>query len=179
VAADDELQRAIHEPVHLVPYDPAWPARFEDERRRLSAVLGDAAIEHVGSTAVTGLAAKPVIDVLAAVASMAAADAALPALVAAGYHTSAEFNATLVTRRWLMRQAGGHRTHRLHLVVAGSAEWHDPIRFRDRLRADPALAAAYAELKRSAADEHRGDREAYTRAKGAFVAGASAGVDVS
>ncbi len=169
--AADDLDRATHEPVHLVPYDPAWPAAFAAERHRLAAHLSGP-VEHVGSTAVPGLSAKPVIDLLAAVDSMADADAVLPALCAAGYHTSAEFNAVLGTRRWLMRQSGGHRTHHLHLVVAGSADWADTVRFRDRLRGDPALAAAYLALKTSAAASLGADREAYTRAKGAFVAAA-------
>ena len=173
----DDVQRAIVEPVHLAPYDPAWPARFAAARQQLlDRFAADLpTIEHIGSTAVPGLSAKPVIDLLAAVPSMAAADAVLPRLCGAGWLTSAAYNATLPARRWLMRQAGGHRTHHLHLVVAGSPEWLDPIRFRDRLRADPALAAAYVGLKRQSVDRLGHDRDAYTNSKTAFVARALAG----
>ena len=172
----DDVQRAMVEPVHLVPYDPAWPARFAAAREQLLAAFAAdlSAVEHIGSTAVPGLSAKPVIDLLAAVPSVAAADALLPRLCDAGWLTSAAYNATLPARRWLMRQAGGHRTHHLHLVVAGSPEWLDPIRFRDRLRADPALAADYVALKRRSVDRLGHDREAYTSSKTAFVARALA-----
>ena len=166
-----DLHAAIAEAVHLSPYDAGWPARFERERERLLRAFPAEliAVEHIGSTSVSGLEAKAVIDLLAAVPSMALADALLPALCDAGYHTSAEHNAALVTRRWLMRHSRGRRTHHLHLVVAGSPEWSDPIRFRDRMRAEPALAATYAELKRTWAAQWSADREAYTRSKGQFV----------
>jgi len=82
-------------------------------------------IEHVGSTAVPGLPAKPVVDLMATVDSMALADRLIPRLLENGYVTSAEFNATLGDRRWLMRHADGHRTHHLHLVLPDSSAWRD------------------------------------------------------
>ena len=168
---EESLKRAIAEEVHIEPYDARWAAQFIDERDRLFQLLPGrfAAIEHIGSTAVPGLAAKPIIDVLAGVGSMSEADALLEPLCENGYVTSAEFNATLSDRRWLMRHAFGRRTHHLHLVLFRGEQWDQHLRFRDVLRADGAIAARYAQLKRDLAEQNRHDRDAYTGAKTAFV----------
>jgi len=168
---EESLQAAINEPVVLQAYDAHWPGMFEAERERLLALFPHdfMAIEHIGSTAVPGLAAKPVIDILAGVASMEAARALVTPLCKQGYTTSAEFNATLADRQWLMRWADGRRTHHLHLVVHGGPVWAQRLRFRDALRADPALAWNYAALKTELAAKYPTDREAYTEAKAAFV----------
>ena len=157
--------------IHLFPADPGWPGRFEQERAALLAALGGrfVAVEHIGSTAVPGLAAKPVIDLLGGVCSMEEADDLLAPLGALGWDTSPEFNATLPDSRFLLRWPGGVRTHHLHLVVHGGEAWRARLQFRDRLRADPALAAEYARLKEGLAAAYRTDREAYTDAKSAFV----------
>ncbi|MDP3357680.1 MAG: GrpB family protein [Polaromonas sp.] len=167
----ESLHAAIHEEVALRPYDASWPARFAAEQARLLALLPGRflAVEHMGSTAVPGLVAKPVIDILAAVESMEQARALTAPLCEAGYTTSAEFNATLSDRQWFMRWADGHRTHHLHVVVHGSKVWGERLRFRDELRASPDLAAAYASLKAELAAAHTTDREAYTEAKADFV----------
>lgn len=171
------MQAAIHEEVVLQAYDPRWPGLFGAERERLLSLFPDTlvAIEHMGSTAVPGLAAKPVIDILAGVESMAAARALVVPLCANGYTASAEFNAALTDRQWLMRWEQGHRTHHLHLVVHGGPVWTQRLRFRDALRADPALAARYAALKAGLAAQYPKDREAYTEAKAAFVQAACEG----
>lgn len=165
------LQQAIHEPVRLADYDPTWPARFDAERSRLlerfPADLLD--VQHIGSTAIPGMPAKPIIDLMAGVASMAVADALFDPLLDFGYVTSVEFNATLSDRRWFMRHANGHRTHHLHVVVHDGDLWRKRLAFRDSLRSDTALAERYAALKRELASCHREDREAYTQAKGEFV----------
>lgn len=168
---DESHNRAIHQPVTLVSYDPEWPARFEAERRRLFTQFPGRILDvaHFGSTAVPGMPAKPVIDLLAGVTSMDVADALMAPLQDSGYVTSAVFNATLEGRRWLMRYADGRRTHHLHLVVLDGPEWRCRLQFRDALRADETLAARYARLKRGLARRLGGDREAYTEAKGAFI----------
>ena len=171
-AADEaSLAAAIREPVRLVPYDPAWPAAFERERARLDAALPGVFLElqHVGSTAVPGMPAKPVIDIVAGAATMERVAALVATVCGAGYTTSAAFNATLHDRRWFMRWADGRRTHHLHLTVRGGDFWRAQLGFRDALRASPALAARYAALKARLALEHAHDREAYTDAKAAFV----------
>ena len=168
---NESLERAIHEEVALVPYDPQWPSLFETERERLVGLFPSQLldIQHFGSTAIPGIPAKPIIDLLAGVESMAVADSLVEPLLDSCYTTSAEFNATLTDRRWFMRWADGHRTHHLHLVVLGGTEWRRRLRFRNTLRADTELAHRYALLKEEVAAQHRMDREAYTRAKSEFV----------
>lgn len=168
---DESLQRAIGEEVALVPYDVCWPSLFAAERERLIGLLPSQwlDIQHFGSTAIPGMPAKPVIDILAGVESMAVADALIEPLLGSGYTTSAEFNATLADRRWLMRWSEGRRTHHLHVVVLGAAEWRRRLRFRDVLRSNARLAHRYAVLKTSLAAQHGADREAYTAAKTEFV----------
>jgi GrpB-like predicted nucleotidyltransferase (UPF0157 family) len=164
------LQQAIHERVEIVAYDPAWPARFEVERSRLMQLFNELIeVEHIGSTAVPGLPAKPVIDLMAAVPSLQVADRLIPRLCQHGYVTSAEFNATLRDRRWLMRHSGGRRTHHLHLVLPESDAWNETIRFRDLLRGDRKLASEYGAFKNSLVASLANDREAYTTAKGEFI----------
>ena len=165
------LAAAINEEVALSAHDPAWAQAFELERARLMALLPGVflAIEHIGSTAVPGLVAKPVIDLMAAVESLHGVDALIDQLCENGYTTSHEFNATLADRKWLMRWRDGRRTHHLHIVVRGGAPWHDRLAFRDALRRDHPLADRYATLKTELAVRHQADREAYTEAKADFV----------
>lgn len=171
MTTDDSLNHAISEEVRLTAHDSQWAVRFVTERDRLMALLPGrfAAIEHIGSTGIARLAAKPIIDILAGVSAISEADALLQPLCANGYETSAEFNATLPDRRWLMRHACGRRTHHLHLVVFGGEPWVQHLQFRDLLRADAAIAARYERLKQELAEQYRHDREAYTHAKAAFI----------
>lgn len=170
---DESLQQAIWERVRIFSYDPKWPEKYEMEKVRLVALLPEAflALEHVGSTAVPGMEAKPIVDMMGGVRSMEEADALLPILCQNGYSTSAEFNATLVDQRWLMRHALGHRTHHLHLVIHDGDEWRRKITFRNSLRTNPDTAHRYQELKSNLAEAMGSDREAYTSAKTAFVEG--------
>jgi GrpB-like predicted nucleotidyltransferase (UPF0157 family) len=167
-AAAEDLARAggHNAPVEILDYDPAWPGSYEAERKRLAPLLEGVVIHHFGSTAVPGLAAKPVIDMIALVRDLHAPIAAL--VSNAGYQFPEAFNATLTHRRFLCYPTAAHRTHHLHLVD-DREELDRRLRFRDRLRADPALAAEYATLKRALAERYREDREAYTNAKAAFI----------
>jgi GrpB-like predicted nucleotidyltransferase (UPF0157 family) len=167
----DPIDRAIREEVNLAAYSAAWPAQFVAERDRLSALFPTQllAIEHFGSTAIPGMPAKPIVDILAGVESMEVADSLFEPILACGYTTSREFNATLPDRRWFMRSADGKRTHHLHVVVLGSRQWEERLRFRDILRSHAGLAQQYAKLKWRLASRHRSDREAYTDAKSEFV----------
>ncbi|HSI50250.1 MAG TPA: GrpB family protein [Ideonella sp.] len=168
---DESLLAAIHEEVRLQPYEPSWPEKFLAEMNRLASLLPGvfSEIAHVGSTAIPGMPAKPIIDVLAGVASMALAKSLAVRICAAGYGTSAEFNDSLADRQWFMRWSQGHRTHHLHVVVHGGDVWRDHLAFRDALRASSELAARYAELKFRLAARHAIDREAYTEAKAEFI----------
>lgn len=165
-AADLERAGGRDATVEIVDHDPAWAERFTAEHERLAPLLGDAEIHHIGSTAVPGLAAKPVIDLMALVGDV---DAPVETLVQRGGYVFPEaFNATLCDRRWLCRPSAAHRTHHLHLV-SDREELGRHLRFRDGLRADPGLAAQYAMLKRELAARFPDDRERYSEAKAAFV----------
>ncbi|MGH7818455.1 MAG: GrpB family protein, partial [Candidatus Binatia bacterium] len=158
-------------PIRIAPYDPAWPALFQAERELLADLLRRwlvGPIEHVGSTAVPGLAAKPVIDVMAAVESLDASRGAFGVLRDAGYHY-APYRTDVM--HWFCKPSPSFRTHHLHLVPYESLLWTERIAFRDCLRSDSAIAHEYADLKHRLADAHRFDREAYTQAKGSFIGG--------
>jgi GrpB-like predicted nucleotidyltransferase (UPF0157 family) len=157
-------------PIEIVEHDPEWPRMFVSERELLKAALAPwlvAAIEHIGSTAVPGLAAKPVIDIMAPVASLEASRGAIEALRALDYHYASYRPGVM---HWFCKPGPSLRTHHLHLVPYRSDLWDERIAFRERLRFDPALAVEYAALKRELARQHRGDREAYTEAKDPFIA---------
>lgn len=157
------------EPIEIVPHDPAWAAAFEKERSALEAAIGDLAaggIHHVGSTAVPGLAAKPIVDILVGVEDLEGSRAGFPPLARLGYlyapYRAAEMH-------WFCKPSPGRRTHHLHLVPTASRRYADELAFRDLLRADDELARDYASLKRALAERHRDDREAYTEAKSDFI----------
>jgi len=163
------MGKLVDPPVHIAPYDSEWPRRFEEERNALSKSIGTwlvGPIEHVGSTAVPGLAAKPIIDIMAPVRDLESSKPALEALAGLGY---CYFPYRKDIMHWLCKPSNGFRTHHLHLVPLGSALWIDRLAFRDALRRDSALAAEYQDLKRELAERYRYDREAYTDAKGPFV----------
>ena len=167
----DSLHAAIYEIGKLYDHDASWPAAFLVERERLISLFPAQFVEvaHIGSTAIPGLKAKPIIDIMAGVKSMAVAEALAEPLCQSGYTTSVEFNKTLGDRKWFMRWANGRRTHHLHVVVHGAKPWSERIRFRDTLRQQPELAARYAALKSQLAETHPTDREAYTDAKTEFI----------
>jgi GrpB-like predicted nucleotidyltransferase (UPF0157 family) len=156
-------------PVHVVPYDPGWPRLFEREREQLLAAIGHwlvGPVEHIGSTAIPGLPAKPVIDVMAGVESLERSRAALPVLERCDYCYAA-YHADVM--HWLCKPSPAFRTHHLHLVPVDSALWIEQLAFRDYLRVHGDVAAEYAAVKRRLAAEHRFDRDAYTQAKTPFV----------
>ncbi len=155
------------DPIILADYDPAWAAAFERERERIAAALGAEAlaIEHIGSTAVPGLRAKPIIDILVAVERLEDGAHYAPRLAPLGY-VYRPHDEDAVRLFFLKRSPA--RWH-LHLVQQGSWEHRRHVLFRDVLRADPALARDYAALKERLADEFRHRREAYTEAKSDFI----------
>ena len=152
-------------PIEIVDYQSSWPAFFAAERERLAPLLPGLRIHHIGSTAVPGLAAKPVIDMIALVDDL---ERSTPAVMQAGYCLSPQFNANLVHRRFLSHPSSSYRTHHLHLVDARE-DLERCLRFRDRLRTDSKLAADYAALKRALAARFLEDRAGYTQAKTPFI----------
>ena len=162
------------ETVELQPPDSAWQQAGERERQALERSLAPwlvAPVEHVGSTAVPGLAAKPILDLQAAVADLEAAPRIAEALARVGWHYVAPGLDRRPWRRFFVKAAGGRRVAHLHVMAPGTARWYLQLAFRDALRADPGLVEAYADLKRKAAARHAADREGYTAAKSEFVRG--------
>lgn len=171
----DQGVRGEHagDPVEIVDYDAGWIAAFDTEAERLAAALGPwlVEIEHVGSTAVPGLAAKPVIDIQVGVTSLEHESEIIAAVVGCGYEYVPEYEVDFPDRRYFRRSERGRRTHQIHLVERSNRDWWDRhIAFRDRLRSHPETRDAYAELKRRLAATHRNDRVAYTDAKSDFIA---------
>jgi GrpB-like predicted nucleotidyltransferase (UPF0157 family) len=154
--------------VELVEHDPAWPGLYRAEEARIAAALGSVArrVEHVGSTAVPGLPAKPVIDVVVEVPDSGREDEYVPALEAAGY--------TLRIREpdWLEHRLLRRESPRVnvHVFGAGCAEVETMLRFRDRLRADRADRELYARVKRDLAARRGEYLQQYADAKGEVVA---------
>jgi GrpB-like predicted nucleotidyltransferase (UPF0157 family) len=165
------------EAVRLVPADPAWPERGRAEAAALDALLAGqlaggrlvAPIEHFGSTAVPGLAAKPILDLLAAVTDLDVGPEVALILAPHGWHFVPPELDGRAYERFFVKVVDGHRAAHLHLVLAGSSHWSDRLRFRDRLRGDPQSAADYAALKTRLAAAHAEDRERYSAAKHDFV----------
>jgi len=156
-------------PVIIEPYDLAWRERFQSERLLLHPVLAPwlaGPIEHIGSTAVPGLSAKPVIDIMAPVQDLPSSVPAIEALKPLSY-CYFEYRADVM--HWFCKPSDFERTHHLHLVPFNSPLWRERLAFRDCLRTDAATRRSYAQLKLTLAANHRDDREAYTEAKTNFI----------
>ena len=158
--------------IRIADYDPDWPAEFEAENTRLLGQIGrwSLGIEHIGSTAVPGLAAKPVIDIMPGVRSMADAEACIEGMRRLGYEYVPEFEDALPDRRYFRKGHPQERLH-VHIVEIGGAFWRRHIAFRDHLRAHPERAEEYAGLKRQLAAQYPHDSLAYTDAKSEFILG--------
>ena len=156
-------------PAVVADYDPAWPRVFERLRDRLDAALAGVphVTEHVGSTAVPGLAAKPIIDVDVVVADQSVVGPAVKALAAAGWQHEGDLG---IKGRGAFLPPADAAYHHLYLVVAGSPPHRDHTDLRDFLRAHPVHAARYAALKRQLAVVLETDRGAYVRGKKDMIA---------
>lgn len=154
----------------LAEHDPAWARAFAVEAAAIRAALGDlvVAVEHIGSTAVPGLLAKPVVDIGVAVPSVAAAEAAVAPLEARGYEHRG-MHGDDPARRYFVLDREGRRVFQLHLWIVPTPAWERHLAFRDLLRARPDLADAYAEEKRRVAEATGWDKGAYSLAKGPFI----------
>lgn len=154
--------------IEVVEYDPSWPERFEEESNLLRETLGDIAVEvhHIGSTAVPGLAAKPIIDILIEIADLAALDARNRDMELIGYEPKGEFG---IPGRRYFQKGGDNRTHQIHAFVAGDVNVSRHIAFRDYLRSNPGVAEEYGTLKKKVAETCDNDIEKYCDGKDAFV----------
>jgi GrpB-like predicted nucleotidyltransferase (UPF0157 family) len=158
--------------VQVVVYQAEWPDLFEQERHVLHQHLGHLVldIQHVGSTAVPGLAAKPIIDIAVAVASLAVISQCRPPLSALGYIDRGD-GARNGGYLFVKESAPDVRTHHLHVVTRDDPQWSNYLRFRDLLRANETLRLRYAALKKSLQMQFAQDRKAYTAAKEDFIRG--------
>jgi len=155
-------------PLVIEDYDAGWPQHFETLRTRISAVLGPlaAAIEHVGSTAVPGLAAKPIIDVDVLLQSHTDLQLARERLSAIGYAHQGDLG---VPGREAFRAPAADVWHHLYVCLPNRPAYFEHLFFRDHLRSHPEDAHAYELLKRSLASRYGNDRDGYTRAKTGFI----------
>jgi GrpB-like predicted nucleotidyltransferase (UPF0157 family) len=164
----DRIDRLIagtpQEPIVVVDYDQAWPAQYTAEARRIQEALGEGIIglEHVGSTSVPGLAARPIIDIMPLVESFEAAEALVAPFEMLGYHYFGEYG---IPRRHYFHRPGYH----VHLLEPDNTRATGHVAFRDYLRAHPDAARRYAQLRRELAERYRDDPNGYTGAKAEFV----------
>jgi len=173
---DQKIARVVKEHVAVVPYDPGWRRLFERERDHLRSCLPDGLvgrIEHFGSTAVPGLAAKPIVDILVEVVDLEETRRRIaPSLEAQGYDyfwRPSSGDGTPPFYAWFIkRDESGVRTHHIHMVEAHFEHW-DRLFFRDYLIRHPEVAREYAELKIRLSKVHARDRVAYTTAKSEFI----------
>jgi GrpB-like predicted nucleotidyltransferase (UPF0157 family) len=167
---EPELPPDFEESVEVVAYDPAWPHLFMREAAALRALFGDRviAIEHFGSTAVPGLAAKPVVDILVGVAELVAGRSEIAAMARLGYeHMGA---GAVPGRIHFRKRQGPDGSFNTNLAVHGSALWRDNLLVRDYLRRHPDVARRYEATKRAAAAAHPDSLIQYSEAKAAIVA---------
>jgi GrpB-like predicted nucleotidyltransferase (UPF0157 family) len=166
----DPHRQGADEAVSLHVYDPDWPARFQSEAAVLADVLGPwitGGVHHVGSTAVPGLAAKPVIDIMVGVLDLGSSRPCIDLLAPLDYCYAPYREDEM---HWFCKPSPARRTHHLHLVPTGSRRFTDVLAFRDYLRAYPHVAGQYEQTKRQLAARHVDDRQAYTDGKSAMVA---------
>lgn len=173
---EEKIARVLNDEVDVVPYDPVWPALFLREKQHLMACLPNhiiQRIEHFGSTAVPGLCAKPVIDMLVEVTSLTMTrQHIVPILEAQGYDyfwRPTWGDDTPPFYAWFIKRDNqGKRTHHIHMVEGDFEHW-DRLLFRDYLIEHPDVALEYAHLKQHLSRDHKNDRVAYTLAKTDFI----------
>lgn len=158
----------MNDPIVVVDYDPAWPQTFRTLADRALTAMGDVAVgaEHIGSTAVPGLAAKPIIDLDVVLRSTADSPTAVARLAPLGYVHEGDLG---IPGREAFRWPPGEPRHHLYVLPADSPELRRHLAFRDYLRNHPDAARAYGALKRAAAEQHRNDRAAYMAAKDTLI----------
>jgi len=168
----DKPSTTVSGETSLAAAHPAWPARFRVEAEVLRVALAPLApvIEHVGSTAVPGLAAVPVIDMAVGVSDPTAVDHYAGRLANFGFLLMTGETHRTIDRRVLIRQVRGVRTHHVHVISAFGPAWHQLLMFRDMLRLDRDLALTYESLKRELAQQTRGRPLMYASGKADFIA---------
>ncbi|MGA1979111.1 MAG: GrpB family protein [Sedimentisphaerales bacterium] len=172
---EQRIQRVVREEISIVPYDPNWPHLFQLEKEHLLGCLPKELIrriEHFGSTAVPGLSAKPIIDILVEVTSIEQTKEIIaPVLESQGYEyfwRPSLFKGPAFYAWFIKRNSAGVRTHHIHMIEYPFEQW-DELLFREYLIEHPETAAEYQALKLRLAKTYPNDREAYTKAKTDFI----------
>jgi GrpB-like predicted nucleotidyltransferase (UPF0157 family) len=157
--------------ITIAEYNEDWAQLFHAEQALLGVALGKGAvaIEHIGSTSVKGLAAKPIIDIMIGLADFAMADFVVPKIVALGYDYIAKYNAIMPYRRFFVRETEQVRTHQIHMVEIHSEFWNRHLLFRDYLRTNTEVMNEYAALKKQLAERDWNDVNEYADAKTEFI----------
>ena len=155
--------------VELHEHNAAWSCIFDEERTHLQNAVGETVldIQHVGSTSIPAIPAKPIIDIAIAVENFEEATRCIEPLIELGYEYKGENG--IPRRHYFCKGPPEAGTHHLHMNEAKSADWMSQIAFRDYLRANPALAGEYAAVKRQLAEEFPNDRMAYTECKTGII----------
>jgi GrpB-like predicted nucleotidyltransferase (UPF0157 family) len=169
-------EATLPDAIELSAYSPMWPVVFDIEKGRLTEIFGadSVLIEHVGSTAVPGLGARPIVDILLGAPTLAIVERHIPGLVESGYRYVPEFERAFPERRYFVKREGQPGYFHLHAVVYDTPYWRDHIALRDILREDPGLVERYWRLKSALATRFRNDGAAYTDGKSKFIAEALA-----
>ena len=155
----------------VTDYHAAWPLQFAQVAGEVRSALPGSrfALEHIGSTAVPGLCAKPVLDIALGVSALDEVEAFIAPLAGIGFTYRPGYEAQIPDRRYFVRDAGRVPRVHLHAVVLDGTLWRQHLRFRDLLRQDPGTLQSYAALKRQLAAIHASDKAAYTDAKSPFI----------
>lgn len=155
--------------IELLPYDPAWPDQYQQEAEQLSAIFSDqlVSIHHIGSTAIPGIKAKPVIDILVVVREIEQVEPFNQAMIDFGYLPRGERG--IPGRRYFRKGPDDLHSHHVHVYGQGHQAIWLHLDFRDYLRAHPAEGQAYSQLKETLAEKYREDPAGYTKEKTDFV----------
>ncbi len=167
MASEHDVLGLSSETVVVRPYTPEWPQLYLAEEARLVGSIGEYVldIQHVGSTSIPGMIAKPILDVAIAVSDFEEAARCIEPIERLGYHYRGEYG---ISRRHYFTK-GNPRTHHLHMLERHSENWASSISFRDHLRQNPSLAEEYAALKQCLSEQFPTDRLAYQDGKAAFI----------
>lgn len=155
----------------LSEYNPQWPMLFEREKAAIFSVIGNfnPTIEHIGSTSVPALAAKPIIDIMVGLTDLNDADFLVSQIEELGYTYFSQYEDEMPYRRFFRKGAGDVVTHHIHMVAIDSEFWVRHLLFRNCLRENPEIALKYADLKRNLAQKEWGDSNDYADAKSNFI----------
>ncbi len=163
----------MNEPIIIEEFDPNWEIKYKDAKNRILEKIGQfvIAIEHIGSTAISGLASKPIIDILIGLHSLDDAKKCIPLIIDLGYEYIPEHERVLPERRYFRKpkKGFGKREFHLHMVEFNSDFWTKQILFRDYIKTHPEALIEYEKLKQNLAEKYRDNRQAYTDGKDEFI----------